>query len=363
MADSAPAMHVDFPRWHSDVTVGTDTERKNSRWAAVHALAESADRHMVEALVRLAFNTTRHAPSNHCLAKIHEAFRSEDDTFDSKNANRELQVYAGACLQLLFEHNSDVGAAAALSVTTAAFIGARTPNLPFNLVTLAETALARIADANRARPALAINGEMPKFNIDAAIAKVRAELNGESVAQAFTSIADSLNIALKTLSTRQMDEFSAVDRFIRVQDEELQMLWWLTGGCSFDTDYTFNAVASEAQPLLFAKELADSTTSLPGPRSIKALLLRTGIKERKKLTVAEAINAMEANWLSGLADESPSPVTTPLHFAIRRQMETDGGDAWVQNWAAVVGSDGARQIPSVPLAVQFYRERLLVLFE
>lgn len=363
MANATPAMHKDFPRWHSNVSVGADIERKNARWTAVHALAKSADRHMVEALVRLAFNTTRQAPSDPCLAKIHEAFQNADDTFDPRNAGRELKVYAGACLQLLFEDEFDVGAAAALSVTTAAFVGARIPDLPLDLVALAEAAISKIADANRARPTLAICGEAPKFDIDTAIEKVQTEFNGDSVAQALTTTAQSFKAALTGLMTSQAKAMAAVDRFIHVQDEELQMLSWLTGGWSFDLDRAFSGIVSESQPLLFAKELADSTTLLPGPRSIKALLVRAGLKERKKLTIAQAINAMEENWLSDLANENSSSVTTPLHFAIRRQMETSGGDAWIQNWAAVVGCDGDRPISSVTLAVQFYRERLLFLFE
>jgi hypothetical protein len=362
MADTEQAMHRDFPRWHAAVALGSEFERKKARWSAISALAENADRPMVEALVRLAFQIERHPPAKPCLDKIHEAFLAADDTFDPKNAARELQVFAGACLQLLLEQKNDIGAAAALSVTTAAFAGARIPSLPLDLVALAETALIKIADANRTRPALAISITAPEIDVEAAIDKVRREPSWESVAQALTSTASSFSAALQALAARQAGAIKAVDQFIQIQDEELQMLWWLTGGRSFDLDCAFDAVAVEAQPLVLAKELADSTTLLPGPRSIKALLARAGLKERKKLTVAAAINATDASWLSGLVDENPSPVTAPLHFAITRQTEAGGGETWVPNWSTVVGVDGARQIPSVVLAVQLYRERLLVLF-
>jgi len=362
MADTAPTMHEDFPRWHAVVTVGDDVERRAARWAAVHALAESADHSMVEALVRLAFATARHQPAKDCWAKIVEAFRHADDTFDPKNAAREMQVYAGACLQLLFEQGTEVGAAAALSITTAAFVGGRTPDLPLDLVGLAEAALTQIADARRVRPTLAISGDVPKFDSETAVNKMRAEFTGEVVAQALASVGNSFSAALKILATRQAAAIADIDRFIQVQDEELQMLWWLTGGRSVGLDCPFDEIASEAKPLVLSKELSDSTTLLPGPRSIKALLMRAGMKERQNLTVPAAINATEAEWLSVLDNDNPSPVTAPLHFAISRQTEAGGGETWVPNWSAVVGVDGERQISAVALAVQFYRERLLAPF-
>ena len=357
MSDAIPAMHKDFPRWHAEVAVGTDVEHKTARWIAVHALAEDADRPMVEALVRLAFDTTRQPPAGPYLEIIHQAFRDADDTFDPKKAQRELQVFAGACLSLLFERSDKIGAAAALSVATAAFVGARSPRLPLDLVGQAEDALLRTADGNRKRPSLAICAESPDLDVDGILNNPRNDWGW--VQQALRSTVNGLRAALQELAARQASANRNVDRFIQVQDEELQMLWWLIGRHSFDLDRAFDAIASEAQPLLFAKELSDITTSLPGPRSIIALLARAGLEARNKVTVATAINAMDASWLPEVIYESPSPVTAPLHLAIARQSEAGGGTTWVPNWSAVVGVDGKRQISSVMLAVQFYRERLL----
>jgi len=362
MPDEAPVMHRDFPRWHAAVAVGNETEHRNARWAAVHAIAEKADASMVEALVRLTF-ATKQLPSARTLSKIHEAYREADDSFDPSSAAREMQVLAGACLAVLLEANGDSAAIAALSVATASLGGGRTAKLPMDLPVLAEAAIERLADANRERPSLSglISAEPPKFDFEAAVTKTK-EQNWESIGQAFTLVGTSMRAALKALATRQTNATRAVDRLIRVQDEELQMLWWLTGARSIDLDCAFDAVPAAAQPLVFAKELADDTAFLPGPRSIKPLLSRAGLKERKKLTVAAALAAADATWLSSLPDESdPSPVTQPIHFAIKRHMEAGGGDTWVPNWAAVIGVDAGRQFSTLSLGTLFYRERLLTL--
>lgn len=363
MADETPVMHRDFPRWHAAVAVGNDTDLRDARWAAVHALAEKADASMVEALVRLAF-ATKQAPSGHALSKLYEAYREADDTFDSSSAAREMQVLAGACLAVLLEASGDSAATAALSVATSSLAGGRTAKLPMDLPALAEAAIERLADANRERPSLSslINSESPKFDFEAAATKAR-EANWEAVGQAFTLAANSVRKATQALATRQANATRAIDRFIQVQDEELQMLWWLTGARSVDLDCAFDAVPANAQPLVFASELADSTAFLPGPRSIKPLLTRAGLKERKKLTLAATIGAASSTWLSTVVGEGdPSPVTQPIHFAIKRHLEAGGGDTWVPNWAAVVGVDAARQLSTLSLGTLFYRERLLALF-
>ena len=154
-----------------------------------------------------------------------------------------------------------------------------------------------------------------------------------------------------------------MNTFVRVQDEELQMLWWLTGQRSEDLDCAFGAVAADAQSLVFAKELADHTEFLPGPASVKGLLSRAGLKERKKIAISTAINAADSAWVRKFVPEGePSPVSTPIHFGIKRQLETGQGEAWIAGWAAAVGVKATLAVSPLGLGVLFYRERLLLLF-
>lgn len=363
MADEAPVMHRDFPRWYAAVAVGDDAQLRAARWAAVHAISQGVDAPMIEGLMRLAF-ATKQPPSNQALARIHEAHRTADDTFDPNHVGREMQVLAGASLAILMEANGDSAATAALSVATTVLAGGRTTQLPMDLPALAETAIERLADANRTRPSLnaLMSAETPKIDFEPAATKAK-EASWEAVGQAFALAATNVRTAIRTLATRQASATRAIDRFIQVQDEELQMLWWLIGGRSVTLECAFDAVPANAQSLVFASELADDTASLPGPRSIRPLLTRVGLKERKKLTLAAALGAAPATWLESLVGESdPSPVTQPIHFAIKRYLEAGGGDTWVPNWAAVVGVDGARQYSALSLGTLFYRERLLAIF-
>jgi hypothetical protein len=184
--------------------------------------------------------------------------------------------------------------------------------------------------------------------------------------QSFAGVISALEMVAQTMgeaAERQSEARQAMDTFIRIQDEELQMLWWLTGQRSKDHNCAFSDVPAEAQPLVFGAELADATQILPGPPSAPAMLSRAGVKDKKKIAVSAATNAADQTWLRRLlGDRSPSPVTMPLHFAISRQLETGPGDTWVAGWVSATGVGDSLALPGLTLGTLFYRERLLILF-
>jgi hypothetical protein len=141
------------------------------------------------------------------------------------------------------------------------------------------------------------------------------------------------------------------------------MLWWVFGERSEDLNQLFKDVPAKAQPLVFAKELADVTEFRPGPISTKGLLSRAGLKENKKLTIPEAVNACEASWLKSLVQaENVSPLSLPIHFAIGRKLETNDDASWIVGWATSCGIEEKHAFPALTLGNLFYRERLLSLF-
>lgn len=365
MADAGGAMHQDFARWYGAVSLGDDPARREARWKGVLSLVRDAERPTVEALLRLAFGG-RTTPAASDVNRIRHAFKTVDDTFEMSGNDREVQVLAGACLAVLMEDADECeGSAAALAVTTASLAGARKPDLPMDLAALGELAIGRRSDAYRKRPLLKeyASVEQPKVHFEQAVAKLRQQQDWNGLIDAFTLAASEIRTVLGTLAEQQFETIRAADEFIRTQDEELQMLWWLIAQRSEDYDCALDSVPAEDQPFVFANELANSTKGLPGPASAKAILSRAGLKERKKMRVTAAVNAPRTEWLRKLMDGvNPSPVSTPLHFAIQRQLETGAGEAWVAGWAATSGVDAGCTLPSLTLGELFYRERLLFLF-
>lgn len=359
-----PAMHPDFPGWHAAIGIGDEAERRGMRWAGICAVVGSVKSPIIEALIRLAFKSQQPAAPSQ-VQIIRDAFRAADPTFAMEGNDRELQVMAAASLATLMAAGDKYGAEAALGVSTASLNGARKPELPMDLRTLAECAIDQISEIKRKRPDLTVHTPYtaPKINFETASAKVAEEPNANGFAEGFKLAAETMQDAFNNMARRQANAVNAMDVFVRVQDEELQMLSWLIGQRSDDLDCVFDDVPGEAQALVFAKELAGHTGLMPGPASVKGVLSRAGLSGREKIVVSKAINAANPAWLQGFMPEGDvSPVSTPIHFGIKGQLETGGGNAWVSGWAASVGVKNTHDLSPLELGVLFYRERLFLLF-
>ena len=359
-ADATP-MHEDFPDWYGEVNLDPAPARLRARWKGISTLLRDADRDTVQGLLLLT-HQSRHLPAA-LLPKIRQPFKATDATFTMRGNDRELQILAASCLAVLIETDPNLGPFAALSATTSGLDGARHPNLPMNLAALGEFGIRRWGEAIRTRPALTThaNSEPPPLSFTELASKVTDQQSWEAVADALKLAGSTTQLAIRHAATRHAGTIQAFARFLSVQDEELQMLWWLTGRRSSDYDCAFDGISADARPFVLAKELADKTQFLPGPPSVKGILSLAGLNERQTISIPDAVNAAHSDWLQAAMGElQPCPVSTPLHEAIKRQLETGAGTAWVAGWAATTGVVDAYAPSHLSLGNLFYRERLLL---
>jgi hypothetical protein len=285
-----------------------------------------------------------------------------DESFPQHGNDRELQLVCGAVLSELCRGDGELAAVTALALS-AATMGGRQPQLPFDLGARADDTLTRLGESRRQRPEMV-----------AARAAKTARLEFEKVAPAIKaqdvpSVIAGVQLLTQTSSTAvaglSKELFAAVEgvrKFMLVQDEELQMLWWLLGDRSWDLNCAFSKVPREQRPLILGKELATLTSVLPGPLAVGALLSRAALKDSDELSIVTAVNACEDEWLRELVDGvAPSALTSPIHCAITKRLETGKGAAWVPGWAATTNLDGDAKQSSLQLAVRFYRECILTL--
>lgn len=366
MAESSRQMHKDFARWYQPVSLGDVAERRSARWDAIEGIVTDATRETVEALLRFAFGGRANPAPQHAEA-IRKAFQDADASFDVHGSHRELQILAGATLGVLMEGSTQEGARASLAATTATFGGARLPDLPMNLGQLGEAAIRLRAAANRKRPGVTemLNVATPRVDFSGAVKQIREQSDFGSVIEAFSLAGQDTTASLKALAQRQGKALEVVTTFLEIQDEELQILWWLFGQRSDGLDCQFGDIPQNSAPLVLASELADHTTLLPGPASVKGILSRAGLDECQPLPITTAVNSCPVHWLESLGSDAEdlSPLSTPIHWAIKRQLETGAGDAWVAGWAASTGIAADVALPPLLIGELFYRERLLLLFE
>lgn len=354
---------MSFERWYSEVAVGDDGgTRLKAREVGLTSLTKSASPDLLEVLLRVVLGG-RLAPDQMALAAFRQPFINADPNFETSGNAEELRVLAASTLAHIMRTSTSLSPLAVTTVLAAGLGGARTWPTQVPLVEIAKQELAKDAELTRRRPDLQANlAELPKLDFDKAKAKIDSQQDFAGVTGALPLVAESIRAALKTVLQRQADAYSAISTYVRVQDEELDMLWWLVGSRSLDFDCAFDKLPAETQPLVLAKELADRTQTLPGPIAVRPLLSRAGLKDAKKITVVGSVNKLEAVWSRALVDGIPiSPVTTPIHFALQRELETGSGDAWIAGWSAASGLDSGSSLTPLQLAVQFYFERLLLI--
>jgi hypothetical protein len=352
-------LYSEFASLYKAADLGDNPEQEKLRFAGLTSAVKKLDREDIEALVRLTFHT-KALPSNDVITGFRQAFKDADKNgYDMAGNLRELEVLAGIALVAAFRRRDMIAAYAAISVSNAACIGSRTVNLPVNLIGLSEAAILEVAQSTRKRSDLAISSRSDvALDISKALEALTKQQDFPTIINTINSVTEVTRVAMVKLEEKHGRAVSILSGYLTIQDEELQLLWWLVGERSWDMDKPFDQLGG-SRTLVLAKELAQMTQRIPGPRSIKALLSRAGLRDDKPQTIPTAINACDAGWLGGLVSPDDSPVTQPLHFGIMRKLETGDDKDWVAGWAGAAGLDAAREFHPIDLALLFYRERLL----
>jgi hypothetical protein len=305
-------------------------------------------------------------PNAEGLATLRGHFKAADDLFEMSGNDRELEILCGTALAMVLGDTTDVASQAALMTSVSFFAGARKANFPFDFAMAAEGTIAKISEDRRKRPALVRLGHVARMEVDAeSIEKLKLGVTPEHVVGAINSVANQSGALTRDITAKANAAIQAIECFLAIQDEELQMLWWLFGGRSTTLDRPFADVPANAQPIVLASELADATQFIPGPISVKPILSRAGLKERKTpgVGIAAAVNACDSNFLQELVNDlEPAPFIRPLHFAIHRKLEVGDDASWAANWSAVTGIDAEFTLPGIDLGNLFYRERLSLRF-
>lgn len=348
----------DFQSWYLDADLSNDSARAERRRAGVERFVQEAASGMIEPLVRLAMRS-KQSPDHAAITAFRSFFES-DGTFSASSNKREMELLAGAALAALVRSENPIAAEAALAIRTASLGDSKPFDLPKDLGGTAENELNRIATALRKRrlPAVA---KPPDLNFG--FGSIRKSIENEQSdddSDAFESAEAAITQAFERVVGARNNDIAALNRCLQVQDEELQQLWWLIGRRSWLLNLAFDEVPENIRPLAYAAELAACTHLLPGSPGIAGLFARSGLTD-SQISVSDAVNTAQEDWLRPLCRAAAiSPVIHPLHFAVIRRLETGPGDSWVAAWAATVGTRADLELPSLGMAMQFYREQLLM---
>jgi hypothetical protein len=145
------------------------------------------------------------------------------------------------------------------------------------------------------------------------------------------------------------------------------MLWWHIGGWSRLLEKPFADLAPGLAAVLAGVDLADMSRSAVGPVAAPAILQRTLAAGRKtqnaKITINNAVEALPQDLFDRLKLDhrlSTVPEICPVLTAFAKANEIGPGPTWHTAFAKATKLEAKSAFAPLDLAMQAYRERLLL---
>jgi len=345
----------EFSNWYASMSFQQDASFTEKRRIAIEGHVKAANRSSLALLAKLAFRLRPQMGSPE-IAALRNSLAGDA----TQPGDDELIMLSSAALAEATNSATDAIAALAATVVTCVSCGGlRELNQPMDLVGMGNNVLRKLSETSRRRPSL----EQVKFVapiIDKNDETVVQATNTEVMLNVAQAIVAATNKAILAMARRQREFEATVQKYVNIQDEELDILWWLEGGHSFDLSLDFSKIAPEHLPLAIARELGSLTKVLPGPPALSSLLSRTGLLDAPLQSIPDTVQGMPQDWLNkavdGLATDGFSATLTPILFAMQRRQEVDGKDDWIAAWCTMTGLSREAQLSPLQFAAAAYRE-------
>ncbi|HDR8996992.1 TPA: hypothetical protein QDB01_002921 [Burkholderia vietnamiensis] len=294
-----------------------------------------------------------------------DAFGAEDASFSLIDNEREAALLASGLLSAAI---ADHKMYAALALLTTAVDQAREPAVRPEVMDEARQAITSKAIQDRQRERS--NPEQIKLPPQS---KVPTE--AEALAQAgdwaktanlFKQISAESYEATKNLANQTAWVTRPLAKDVLDLREEVEMLWWHIGGWSRVLERPFSDLNPAVAAVMAGLDLADLSSTPAGPVAAPAILQRTITTGRKKLTnvtISEAVDGFPPAEIRALAlgDALASvPDVCPVLTAFAKASEIGTGTAWHDPYTRMTGIAPSTEFSPLGLALQVYRERLLL---
>jgi len=171
----------------------------------------------------------------------------------------------------------------------------------------------------------------------------------------------------KTLTNQLLSVLQPLAAETLTLREEVDMLWWHIGGWSRLLEKPFADLAPGLAAVLAGVDLADMSRSAVGPVAAPAILQRTLAAGRKtqnaKITINNAVEALPQDLFDRLKLDhrlSTVPEICPVLTAFAKANEIGPGPTWHTAFAKATKLEAKSAFAPLDLAMQAYRERLLL---
>lgn len=358
-------MNKNFPEWYRVACVEPREEQLKARWQGIEAYCgneiSSCD------VLKLIRSFCKRSIDVEFRKHFIDSFYEKDNAFPQKS-NLELSVLAGATLVYIINNYDGLDKLALLGLLSASF-NKRKVAVPDILgVVQTEFDKRRVAIRNVAKKSTAIKSNIPQNKklldiVDAA----KNDVNSWN-AQTFS---EALSVYLTNLNKLLVEAKKSIHQNVleqKIYKEDSQVLWWMTGEWSRDTQRPFKKFKVPEACIVIGKELADIVEILPGPYASKAVLYKVlsifSDDEIKEVTLSTAINQLDKDWREKVVNKYSTGKTkeiTPLLTAVSESLKVGKASEWKSAYELLTDFDASHiKVPALELAYQMYLECLVV---
>lgn len=362
MEYSTEKQHKMFGTWLKATELKLDREALSGRWATVCRILENVDYAMATFLVDYSFDLPFSQP---LLQKFQEEFHTDDSMFimeESENQT-ELKNLASVLVILLLEdidleceEFNPIIANYVLSVSCAGLREASIHNI--TILDSANKIINKYAVDTRERKSFSIpeNQIWKQAEITTAIDSVEVA-DVETIKNALKKISDTSKAVLTQEKTNNKNLLSNIKHLVKIQDEELNILWWLINSYSSLRSCPFCDLDDREKPLILAMELAKLTALKIEIPSARVIFQKAGLESSEELTFSEFIEGTaQLNELIATI-ENDIGINTPVFFTLKNKLQDEGG---VNNINDKLHINNTNKICDLEWALQIYREILAI---
>lgn len=364
MEYSIEKQHKMFGTWLKPTELKLDREALSCRWTTVCRILEDVDYDMATFLVDYSFDLPF---SQHLLQKFQEEFHTDDSMFimeESENQT-ELKNLASVLVILLLEdinpEYEEFNPIIANYVLSASCAGLREASF-HNIIILnsANKIINKYAVDTRERKSFSIleNQTWKQTEITTAIDSVDVA-DVETIKNALNKISSTSQAVLTREKKNNQNLLSSIEHLVKIQDEELNILWWLINSYSNVCNRSFCDLDEREKPLILAIELAKLTALKIEIPSARVIFQKAGLENSDKFTFSEFIEgtAHLNEVIATIENGIDININTPVLYTLKNNLH---GEGWVKNINDELAINNVNKICDVEWALQIYREILAI---
>jgi hypothetical protein len=284
--------------------------------------------------------------------------REFDSQFSLEIDAAEASRIASLLLRDLMARGSPHGT---LAVLISSYTGRRPP-IDVALLVEAHDAINRVARDRRIILAERKITPPPVKDLKNSLDPILQNWSADTVRTAFnTVVSDYREATMRTAASATEAHASLRSDVIRLA-EEVDMLWWHIGDWSETFDRPRSDLAAQVLGIVSGLEIAEFVRQIPGPYGAYGILRRILTKTaNEKITLKAAVSLLgeDVNKVARQLPHLAMPLF-PIHTAMQFASEHNNADSWPIAFETAVSGIKDLEVPHFDLAVQSFRERLLI---